>query len=151
MTEKGYSVGGMEMGRRWKAEDFPKSNWDSRRWIWRPGLRMFGFYNMRLFRHMMVLCGNAVGGGCGLPTAMHAIELAQIKLGDRVLIQGSGPVGLSACALALPYPALRLVWALGATPGLSRPEPPPPAAPGGAAPCPDARRWRRPPPRPARR
>jgi L-iditol 2-dehydrogenase len=42
-----------------------------------------------------------IGGGCGLPTATHAVELAQIKLGDRVLIQGSGPVGLSACALAL--------------------------------------------------
>lgn len=42
-----------------------------------------------------------IGAGCGLPTAMHAIELAQIRLGDRVLIQGSGPVGLSACALAL--------------------------------------------------
>jgi L-iditol 2-dehydrogenase len=32
---------------------------------------------------------------------MHAIELAQIRLGDRVLIQGSGPVGLSCAALAL--------------------------------------------------
>lgn len=41
-----------------------------------------------------------IGGGCGLPTAVHAIELARIQLGDRVLIQGSGPVGLSACALA---------------------------------------------------
>ncbi|GAC1421733.1 MAG: GMC family oxidoreductase [Burkholderiaceae bacterium] len=63
LTEKGYSVGVMEMGRRWNATDFPKSNWDARRWIWRPGVRMFGFYNLRLFRHMMVLCGNAVGGG----------------------------------------------------------------------------------------
>lgn len=42
-----------------------------------------------------------IGGGCGLPTAVHAIELANIRLGDSVLIQGSGPVGLSACALAL--------------------------------------------------
>lgn len=42
-----------------------------------------------------------IGGGCGLPTAVHAIELAQIKLADRIVIQGSGPVGLSACGLAL--------------------------------------------------
>ncbi len=42
-----------------------------------------------------------IGGGCGLPTAAHAIELARIGLGDRVLIQGSGPVGLSCAALAL--------------------------------------------------
>lgn len=41
-----------------------------------------------------------IGAGCGLPTAVHAIELARIRLGENVLIQGSGPVGLSACALA---------------------------------------------------
>lgn len=41
-----------------------------------------------------------IGGGCGLPTAVHAIERAEIRLGDRVLVQGSGPVGLSVCALA---------------------------------------------------
>jgi threonine dehydrogenase-like Zn-dependent dehydrogenase len=41
-----------------------------------------------------------IGGGCGLPTATHAIELARVRLGDRVLVQGSGPVGLSAVALA---------------------------------------------------
>lgn len=63
LTEKGYSVGVMEMGRRWAAKDFPKSDWDGRRFIWRPGMRMFGFYNMRLFRHVVVMCGNAVGGG----------------------------------------------------------------------------------------
>jgi len=41
-----------------------------------------------------------IAGGCGLPTALHAVDLAQIKLGDRVVVQGAGPVGLSACALA---------------------------------------------------
>lgn len=38
--------------------------------------------------------------GCGLPTAIHAIELAKIQLTDTVLVQGSGPVGLMATALA---------------------------------------------------
>ena len=41
-----------------------------------------------------------IAGGCGLPTALHAVDRAGIKLGDRVVIQGAGPVGLSACALA---------------------------------------------------
>lgn len=63
LTEKGYSVAVMEMGRRWATADFPKTNWDARRWVWRPGLKMFGFYNIRLFRHVLVMCGNAVGGG----------------------------------------------------------------------------------------
>ncbi len=42
-----------------------------------------------------------MGGGCGLPTAVHAVELAKIGLAERVLVQGSGPVGLSCAALAL--------------------------------------------------
>jgi 2-desacetyl-2-hydroxyethyl bacteriochlorophyllide A dehydrogenase len=42
-----------------------------------------------------------IAGGCGLPTALHAVDLAEIRLGDRVLIQGAGPVGLNACALAV--------------------------------------------------
>jgi len=42
----------------------------------------------------------AIGGGCGLPTAFHAVERADILLGETVLVQGTGPVGLSAIALA---------------------------------------------------
>lgn len=41
-----------------------------------------------------------IAAGCGLPTSVHAIERAEIKLGDSVVIQGSGPVGLNAAALA---------------------------------------------------
>lgn len=41
-----------------------------------------------------------IAAGCGLPTAVHAIELARIQLGDCVVIQGSGPVGLTALVLA---------------------------------------------------
>ncbi|MGQ0622807.1 MAG: GMC oxidoreductase [Panacagrimonas sp.] len=63
LAEKGYSVAVMEMGRRWNAEDFPKTSWNTRRWVWRPGLKLFGFFNMRPFRHVMIICGNAVGGG----------------------------------------------------------------------------------------
>lgn len=36
-----------------------------------------------------------ISGGCGMPTAFHAVERATIKLGDTVLIQGCGPVGLN--------------------------------------------------------
>ncbi|MFM7321817.1 MAG: zinc-binding dehydrogenase [Armatimonadota bacterium] len=42
-----------------------------------------------------------IAAGCGLPTALHAIDLAGIRLGDRVLVLGAGPVGLAATALAL--------------------------------------------------
>ncbi len=41
-----------------------------------------------------------IGAGCGLPTAMHAVERADIALGDTVVVQGSGPIGLSVAVLA---------------------------------------------------
>ncbi|MDF2501442.1 MAG: camD [Anaerosporomusa subterranea] len=50
-----------------------------------------------------------IGGGCGLATAYHAIEQAQIKLGDTVVIQGSGPVGLNAAILAQLVGALKVI------------------------------------------
>lgn len=50
-----------------------------------------------------------IGGGCGLPTAFHSIEQAAIRLGDTVVIQGSGPVGLNAAILAQLVGALRVI------------------------------------------
>lgn len=41
-----------------------------------------------------------IGAGCGLPTAVHALERAEVSLGDAVVVQGSGPVGLNAAILA---------------------------------------------------
>lgn len=41
-----------------------------------------------------------MAGGCALPTALHAVDRAQIRLGDSVAVQGSGPVGLMVTALA---------------------------------------------------
>ncbi len=50
-----------------------------------------------------------MAGGCALPTALHAVERAEVKLGDNVLVLGSGPVGLSAIILALMSGALRVL------------------------------------------
>src|SRR6187455_877672 len=41
-----------------------------------------------------------IGGGCGLLTSVHIIERAQIRLGDTVVVQGAGAVGMSTAALA---------------------------------------------------
>ena len=41
-----------------------------------------------------------IGGGCGLVTALHATDLAAIRLGESVVILGVGPVGQSAVALS---------------------------------------------------
>src|SRR5919197_3934765 len=41
-----------------------------------------------------------IGGGCGLVTALHAVDLARVRLGESVAVLGAGPVGQSAVALA---------------------------------------------------
>jgi len=63
LVEKGYRVAVMEMGRRWSANDLPRSSWLIHRWFWRPKLGLRGFFNMRLFRHVTIFHGCAVGGG----------------------------------------------------------------------------------------
>ncbi|HEX8162313.1 MAG TPA: zinc-binding dehydrogenase [Pyrinomonadaceae bacterium] len=50
-----------------------------------------------------------MAGGCALPTALHAVERADVALGSTVLVLGSGPVGLSAIAFALMSGALRVL------------------------------------------
>jgi L-iditol 2-dehydrogenase len=41
-----------------------------------------------------------MAGGCALPTAIHALERGEVRLGETVLVLGTGPVGLSALVLA---------------------------------------------------
>jgi len=41
-----------------------------------------------------------MAGGCGLPTALHAVDASDIQLGETVLVLGTGSVGLAAVALA---------------------------------------------------
>lgn len=63
LAEKGYRVAVFEQGRRWTPENLPRSTWSLSRWMWRPALGLRGFFSMRFFKHVVVLHGNAVGGG----------------------------------------------------------------------------------------
>jgi len=63
LVEKGYRVHVLEKGRRFAPGDFPRSNWNLRRWMWRPGLGMRGIFKMTFLRHVTVLSGVGVGGG----------------------------------------------------------------------------------------
>ncbi len=63
LTEKGYRVAVMEMGRRWTPENLPKTNWNVWNWIWRPHLALRGFFNIEPFRRVVIMHGCAVGGG----------------------------------------------------------------------------------------
>jgi len=42
-----------------------------------------------------------IGAGCALTTSLHGLERTGIELGDIVVVQGSGPVGLAALAVAI--------------------------------------------------
>ncbi len=52
-----------------------------------------------------------MAGGCALPTSLHAVERGDIKIGDTVLVLGSGPVGINSILLALMRGALRVLCA----------------------------------------
>lgn len=53
-----------------------------------------------------------IGGGCGLVTALHAVDRADVRLGQTVAVLGAGPVGQSVVALAALSGAVR-VFAVG--------------------------------------
>lgn len=63
LSEKGYKVLIIEKGKWFKSEDFPKTNWDLKKWIWEPKLLMKGFFKMTFLNHVTVLSGVGVGGG----------------------------------------------------------------------------------------
>jgi threonine dehydrogenase-like Zn-dependent dehydrogenase len=74
------------------AADGPLGGWATHIWM-KPGVKMI--------RLPQALVPEAfIGGGCGLVTALHAIDRAEIRLGQSVAVLGAGPVGQSVIALA---------------------------------------------------
>jgi L-iditol 2-dehydrogenase len=74
------------------AQDGLLGGWSERIWI-RPGVKLVrlpGELEPETF----------LGGGCGLTTALHALDRAEIRLEQSVAVLGVGPVGQSCIALA---------------------------------------------------
>ncbi|HEX5005274.1 MAG TPA: NAD(P)-binding protein, partial [Gemmatimonadales bacterium] len=63
LTEKGYRVRVLERGKRYRDEDFARTNWNLRKALWAPALRCFGILQISPFRDVFVLHGAGVGGG----------------------------------------------------------------------------------------
>lgn len=63
LAEKGYRVLVLEKGKRWKPEDFPKTNWNLEKWMWAPKLGLRGIFQMTFLEHVTVMHGVGVGGG----------------------------------------------------------------------------------------
>ena len=62
-AEKGFGVVVLERGKRFRDEDFAKSTWDVRNYLWAPGLGCRGILQLSPFRDVFVLHGAGVGGG----------------------------------------------------------------------------------------
>ena len=63
LAEKGYRVGVLEQGRRFRDEDYAASTWQLRRWLWAPALGLRGIFRMTPFKDAFIASGTAVGGG----------------------------------------------------------------------------------------
>ena len=63
LAEKGYRVHIIESGRRFADEDFAKTSWDLRRYLWAPRLKCFGVQRIHRLPDVMILAGAGVGGG----------------------------------------------------------------------------------------
>lgn len=62
LTEKGYRVAVVEAGRRFADDEFAKTSWDLKRYLW-AALGCFGIQRIHLLNDVMVLAGAGVGGG----------------------------------------------------------------------------------------
>ncbi len=63
LSEKGYTVAVLEKGKRWRTEDFPKTNWNIRKYLWLPALGCYGYQMLTQMKHALVFHGGGVGGG----------------------------------------------------------------------------------------
>jgi cholesterol oxidase len=77
LSEKGYRVLVLEKGMWFRDADFPRTNWNLKRWFWLPALRFHGFFRLTIFRHITVMSGVGVGGG----SLVYANVLAHPKAG----------------------------------------------------------------------
>jgi L-iditol 2-dehydrogenase len=92
-------------GITYSATEGPLGGWAERIYL-KPGVRV-----LRLPESLTP--DEVIGGGCGLFTGFAAVERSDMALGDVVVVQGAGPVGISAAAFAALRGA-RLVIVIGA-------------------------------------
>ncbi len=63
LAEKGYRVGLIECGRRFRDDDFCETTWQLSRYYWLPVLGLKGIMRLSLFKDLAVVSGCGVGGG----------------------------------------------------------------------------------------
>ncbi len=63
LSEKGYRVGVLEAGKRWRPEDFPDRSRDPRKMLWAPRLGLTGTMRISPIGKATIVSAAAVGGG----------------------------------------------------------------------------------------
>ncbi len=63
LAEKGLKVLVIEKGKRYETADFPKTNWNLRKYFWMPKIFLYGIQCITLLKNVFVLHGTGVGGG----------------------------------------------------------------------------------------
>ena len=63
LAEKNYKVLVLEKGKRYHTKDFPKTNWNLRKFLWMPKFFLYGIQCITLFKNIFILHGTGVGGG----------------------------------------------------------------------------------------
>jgi cholesterol oxidase len=75
LSEKGYTVAVLESGRRYADDEYAKSAWDLRRFLWAPAIGLRGIMRLTPFKDIFIASGSAVGGG----SAVYANTLYRAK------------------------------------------------------------------------
>jgi cholesterol oxidase len=63
LSEKGYRVGVLEKGARWRLEDYPPNNWHLRKSLWHPHFGLIGPMQMTALKNVLIQSAVGVGGG----------------------------------------------------------------------------------------
>lgn len=79
-------------GITYSAEEGPLGGWADRIYL-KPGVKVVKV-------PAALTADDVIGGGCGLFTGFAAVERSGLVMGDTVLVQGAGAVGLAAAAFA---------------------------------------------------
>lgn len=80
-------------GITYSAREGPLGGWAERIYL-KPGVKI-----LKLPESLSA--DDVIGGGCGLFTGFAAVDRSDLSMADLVLVQGTGPVGLSAIAFAV--------------------------------------------------
>ena len=55
LTQKGYKVLVIEKGKRYEDKDFPKTNWNLRKYLWMPNLFLYGIQCITFLKNVFSL------------------------------------------------------------------------------------------------